>query len=332
MQQFVFRHDGNVMFIFGAGASYGSGDVWPEPPPVGQRLFSELQKIPNSVAAGLEPDLAQLFSEKFEDGMAAFAKRCESNVGTFQGELAKYLLRFRPGGRNAYRTLLNLVLQYGVKPIFVTTNYDLILDRVILSSGLGLWYGPVPTEAHGVPLLKVHGSCNFLPHSPGWDIQAVHFENCDTHFEGPIRAARSAKEVMQFVAKNTVLAPVLAIYAASKHVYQCPRAIRHLQDSYKRHIETVDRVYVIGLRVNPLDTHIWSPLADSDVPLSWVGFEGDEFQAWVEKTGRTNAKWIGRQFDAALPFIAQDLRDLVHEGRTQPVSRSQSSTMLKGAA
>jgi hypothetical protein len=61
----------SAVLFFGAGASFGNPDCSPEPPPLGARLFDELQ-AQGPTAASIEPEMAALFRKDFEGGMLAF--------------------------------------------------------------------------------------------------------------------------------------------------------------------------------------------------------------------------------------------------------------------
>ncbi len=59
----------STLFLFGAGASFGSGPGRPNNPPLGKDLFTALA---SDGAAALVPDaVARIFNAKFEVGMGA---------------------------------------------------------------------------------------------------------------------------------------------------------------------------------------------------------------------------------------------------------------------
>jgi hypothetical protein len=65
---------------------------------------------------------------------------------------------------------------------------------------------------------------------------------------------------------------------------------------------------VIGLRVHPVDLHIWEPLASTSVPTFYVGREPDDFRDWAKSTGRKKAFVLAPTLQEALPKIAHHLR------------------------
>jgi len=91
--------------LLGAGASFGSGDVTPHTPPLGNGvdgLFSRLEAA-GGLASRLPDTLKASFRLSFEKGMSECYEYLDGNIMTFQRELAAYLAQFEPGPDNTYR-------------------------------------------------------------------------------------------------------------------------------------------------------------------------------------------------------------------------------------
>jgi protoporphyrinogen oxidase len=91
----------STVFLFGAGASYGSGECYPKNPPLGPGLFAELQRW-GGVAATVDEDLRRTFEGDFEKGMEHFFRTRNSDITPFLREMADYFAQFEPGPNNYY--------------------------------------------------------------------------------------------------------------------------------------------------------------------------------------------------------------------------------------
>ena len=145
--------------LLGAGASFGSSDVTPHPPPLGGALFNELLSN-GGEAASLPEEIKVIFQENFEEGMAKYYDYTNGNIMSFQRELSGYLAKFKPGKDNTYRRLLEAL---GTKRvIYSSLNYDLLFEQSATDIGLNVKYDTA-NEKGAVRLLKIHGSSNFWP-------------------------------------------------------------------------------------------------------------------------------------------------------------------------
>lgn len=295
------------VFLFGAGASYGSGPCHPYPPPLGTQLFSALQAL-GGVAATVNEELAQLFFRNFEEGMDAFWLTRNTSTTELLREMARYFVQFEPLPGNCYLELFSILGGTRKKAVFATTNYDLLIEHAICQSGLLIAYTGLPVSARNVPVLKIHGSCNFLPNLKPRQISGIAFDLSESKggaiLETGVRVAKSAQEVLQFCDTEDSVAPALAMYSPSKQVLFCRGFVQEQQDALLHALNEAARVYVIGLRVHVIDEHIWGPLSKSKVPLYYVGFEPEDFASWVTSNKRSNAYVLSDSFRNALPKIA----------------------------
>ena len=122
-----------------------------------------------------------------------------------------------------------------------------------------------------------------------------------------VRVARSAKEVIDFCNLEDAIAPALAMYSPSKRVLFCDRFVKAQQEGWLAGLSVASRIYVIGLRVHAVDTHIWEPLAKATAPLHYVGREPDEFLNWARSKSRKAAYVMADSFEASIPAIAKHL-------------------------
>jgi hypothetical protein len=300
------------VFLFGAGASYGSGNCYPEPPPLGNGvngLFKKLQEK-GGVAASLPSALAELFIKNFEEGMAEFYSTREPQLIPFLKEMSLYFLSFEPLEGNLYKELIQAIALTKHQVVFATTNYDLLIEYAIgLLGYMGIYHGlPVPKNI--ISVLKIHGSCNFLPNTQGAKFTNASFNNCGVYIDAPIKIAQP-HEVIKFCQQEDSQAPVIAMYAKGKPIKFCPKAVLQQQKFWQESVFKAKKVFVVGLSVNSEDTHIWQVLASSKAQLLYFGFskkDEEDFDEWKKRNSRKNAHWIKGGFGEAIPIIKSHLK------------------------
>lgn len=292
-----------TLFLFGAGASYGSGPCYPHNPPLGWDLFAQLRKR-GGVAATVSDELAALFATDFEQGMDVFWKERNADTSALLREMAVFFSQFQPLPGNLYFQLIAILGGTRKKTVIATTNYDLLIEYVISASGLQIAY-MTPAPMNDVSVLKIHGSCNFLP-PPEIVIKGLGFvtqPESKAILSAPVSIAKSAREIMDYCEGGTSLAPALAMYHSSKRVLYCPDFVSKQQDEFVAAVSSAKRIFVVGLRVHPIDAHIWLPLARSTAPLYYVGRES-ELKTWADDVKRQKAFWLGETFAGSINKIA----------------------------
>jgi len=298
------------LFLFGAGASTFGGPCSPEPPPLGQDLFAALQKV-SKVAASITGNLALAFQASFEVGMDKFWLERNVDVAELLRDMAVFFAQFEPLDGNLYREVLSILKSMGRKAVLVTTNYDLLIERAVQLSGLKLAYATFPVPKDNVPVLKIHGSCNFLPDMRPHSIRGVKFDLSETSnsqvLDCTVRIGKNAQEVYEFCQVEDSIAPALAMYHPQKHAIFCKWFITKQQEAWHKALTKASRVFVIGLRVHQIDTHIWGALESGDVPLWYVGREPEEFLGWARESKRGNARVLAETFAEAIPKLAKRL-------------------------
>lgn len=299
------------LFLFGAGASFGSGPCWPYRPPLGKDLFPALQ-AEGGVAATVDADLANLFVEDFEAGMDRFWKERNADTTELLRDMARFFAPFSPSPGNYYGELLRVLGGSLKNSIMVTTNYDLMIERAVCDAGFHVQYGGFPAHEGNIPILKIHGSCNFLPdlQSQNMQIWGVKFNlsqaaSGSSIIETGIRPAQHLEEIIHFCRSEDAIAPALAVYSPSKQVLFCSKIIQEYQRAWVNALSKVTRIYVIGLRVHLVDEHIWGPLSKSKTPIYYVGLEPEDFLEWARKSNRRHAYDLAKSFEEAIPKIAQ---------------------------
>jgi hypothetical protein len=299
----------STTFLFGAGASFGSGPCLPYAPPLGRDFFAKLQ-AQGGIASKVHPDLAKLFKDDFEAGMDRFWVERQVDTTELLRDMAKYFAKFKPGPGNFYSRLVQ-IMGRNRRYVMATTNYDMLIELAAGEQNLRTAYRALPVAADCVAVLKIHGSCNFLPRMPPDQIQGIGFilsGETSSILEVGIRPAASAREVIDYCNSADSIAPALALYSPSKRVLFGADHVLEQQRAWIASVSTATRIYVIGMRVHPVDEHIWGTLSKAKVPVYYVGREPDMFREWASSVKLRSGKVLATSFDEALPRIADHHR------------------------
>ena len=241
-------------------------------------------------------------------GMDRFWTERNTQVTELLRDMARFFALFEPLPGNLYLELIRILGGTRKKSVLVTTNYDLLIEHAIVQSGLLVTYGGLPAADHNVPILKIHGSCNFLPNLHPKQFSGISFDLSQSSggsiLDAGVRPARSSKEIIDFCDHEDSVAPALAMYSPSKQVLFCKGFVQTQQKAWLTALSTAARIYVIGLRVHLIDEHIWGPLAKARAPLYYVGQEPNDFVAWANNKDRRYAYILADSFEGAIPRIA----------------------------
>ncbi len=299
----------STAFLFGAGASAFSGDCTPEPPPDGKRLFERMQASGTPVARSITGSLAERFTEDFEEGMAEFERTRGRETSALLREMAAFFLPLAPGQENLYVKLVRAVLETRTQAVFSTLNYDLLLDQSVNLAGQQVIYdGRLPVPAGNLLVLKLHGSCNFVPYLGGNVIRGIEsdFRGVEAIVDGPVQVSTVA-DALRFCAEQDSLAPAIALYNREKKVWFCPTATKRIAENWRAELKRARRIFVIGVKVNPRDAHIWEPLRSASASLGYVGPDGEEFLDWCRSEKRRGGYHLAPSFADAVPLIRSQL-------------------------
>ena len=299
------------LFLFGAGASYGSGPCHPTQPPLGRDLFRALRSE-GGLAARLDQSFASKFEQDFETGMDYLRKKRSDLMTAFLLDMARFFAPFTPLPGNNYIKLLEVLGTARAQSVMVTLNYELLIEIAICLCGARVAYEWPATVAGNVSVLKIHGSCNFLPNLGRGSITGVtylHGESASSaNVNAPLDAVSTTQEILDFCNRNDSLAPAMALYSPTKQVFFGPKGIETIRCMWTQAAEAASQIFLIGVRVHPVDKHIWEPIGRSQAPLHYVGFEVQEFQSWANANGRANAFALAKTFDEAVLKISSTIR------------------------
>jgi hypothetical protein len=286
----------DIVFLFGAGASHGAGDILPEAPPLGFQLYAELARSYPGSWAALPNEVSLALRQNFEGGMKIIYERMSRAIPQLMREMAVYFAQFRPAsGRSLYCSLLDRLRSLGLieRVLLSTLNYDCVLEFSLLQKGIAPSLFQSTTENHNVPVWKLHGSCNMfatgVEATPGVDY------SMGVTFEGGIEAVFDTNEVIGRWLGATALAPVMCLYMHDKPLNVAPSTIKQLQAMWNEEVSRSRAVFCIGVNPNPSDTHIWQPIAKAHGDVFFIcGQTG--FDAWTSEFRPVRSVLIAERF------------------------------------
>lgn len=292
-----------VIVLLGAGASFGSKKALPHTPPLGNKLFDDLTAR-GGIAARLPKEIQNIFKSNFEEGMLEYYKMSDGNIMTFQRELAHYLAEFSPLPDNIYIKLINTLNRSRV--IYSSLNYDLLFEISAGHCNLNTYYTS-QNHTDGVRLLKIHGSSNFWP-----DIQTGSFVGCTfmgsgrADIQAPIRPLNQQQTIYKCLQEDSV-APAIAMFAPGKQVKISPDYVENQYRMWLEAVKKASKIFIVGVRVHEVDTHIWGELGKIKGSVHYFGFENDkhEFTQWKASSVKDNAFFHESDFENAVEIISK---------------------------
>ncbi len=269
----------DLVFLFGAGAAYGAGDIVPERPPLGAELYSRLASHYTGTWGNLPSAVRTAFSTgNFERGMGNLYEGYSMAVAPLMLQMAVYLIQYRPfSGKSLYCRLIHelVAAQHIERTVFSTLNYDCILEFAMLRQGVPLSYFNGGDAV--VPVWKLHGSCNWFSHGVQAGSGVTYMKGVT--WEGGIEASLDIGTVVQKCVVNQGLAPVMALYMQGKPLQVSPSSVQKIQERWQEAVSNAVKVICIGVRPWPADTHIWQPLAQTAAEVLFIG-DQREFDDW----------------------------------------------------
>ena len=261
--------------------------------------------------ASVDDDFAEVFRRQFEAGVAQLrTSRSPRDLAAFLRDLARYFVQFTPGPNSYYRRLTRAVIDADAQPVFATLNYDLLLELAILAEGRSVAYSGLPIPERHFAVLKPHGSCNFLPDLGSTTIRnsSIGFTNTGAALIAPIKIAARQSDVVHFCDTEDSIAPALAMFEKGKQVPFCPSFVQGQLAAWGKHLAEADRAFIVGVRVNAEDGHIWGPLSRCAADLYHVGPDEAGFMSWAKQVGRNKVHHLANTFAESLTTLPDLLK------------------------
>jgi len=314
VRRLVLTADRDIVFVFGAGASYGAENVLPQAPPLGADLYDALAtEYPKQwgVESHLGKKWANHFRTHFELTMyeEVMPRVPSLDLLEWHRPMAEFFARYHLAGgqKDMYSVLVSALTTSGclTRVTLGSLNYDCLLEQAIAGLGLAIDYTcDASTSRRFVPVAKIHGSCNFI--TDDLFSRRAYLTSAGSAIECSFRPLPLENLVDQLVEKfatyNSAYYPVLGIYAQDKPSIVAGAKLQKLKNMLADRIRRANVLAFIGVRPNPRDPHLWDPVAESRAStIAYVGGDA-EFEALRKLQKR--AEHLARTFeDGALAVV-----------------------------
>lgn len=295
----------DIVFLFGAGASYGAGGIIPENPPLGFQLYDELEKIYPGTWGSLPSDFIDTFKVNFEDGMGLVHDKFGHIISQLMREMAIYFIQFRPyPGKSLYCKLIRYLKETEIikSVLFSTLNYECSFEYSLLSQNIKIDYFNNKNE--GVPIWKLHGSCNMFSESLHVG-QGISY-GTGIAFEGGIKAYMNYNEVIEECLVKSGLAPVMCLFMKGKPLQVSPSSIKYIQEEWSKQVLNTKAIFCIGVNPLPEDAHIWDYLSKTQADLYFIG-DQKRFDEWSKNHRKNKSVFLSNYFHTGFEQILTNL-------------------------
>lgn len=276
---------------------------------MGQDLFDILHRLYPTTWGQVPIRLAAQFRSNFEEGMGTVIEKHGFAVAPLMQDMAKFFSIFSvEDDSNLYVRLMRHASDQGYlsKLLLSTLNYECVLETAFRYIGLRVnYFGELPNDSASAGIWKLHGSCNFR--LKGIEAtRGVSFSGTGVSFEGGIEPLQP-KDVQTYYSGNTALYPAMALFAQGKPVSIAPTPIKSAQARWNDVVREASLVAIIGVNPNPDDHHIWTPLAETDAELVYIGGEVP-FEAWkAQFRSDKSSRFLGSRWDKSFEVLTSEL-------------------------
>lgn len=276
------------LILFGAGASYGSDKT--NTPALGENLIVALQRF-NPPGWGQVPsNLAKTFKSDFEAGMEQLAGFNSHWMPVLQRAMAAYFFAFQPAATNLYCRLAQRILYAHWNGACATLNYERLLELSLIQVGIQPVVGCTPNGSRQIELCLPHGCCHIFCDGIRGSATGISFSGVGITTDGPVSVISNPA---QFAARinGDAFPPVMSYFEPQKATTSGASFILRQRARWSELVEAASVIGIIGVRVRPCDTHIWSPLEKTKAKLIYCGgpSSAQEFEQW-HQTARPSSK------------------------------------------
>ena len=288
----------NSLILFGAGASFGSGEVFPKAPPMATDLLSALNRLYPNAWGKLSKELQSSLSEDFEAGVVSIGDQHPHALPPLQRSVASFFFNFRPGANNLYRKLAKRMKKYRWSGALVTLNYERLLELSLMEEGLSPYCGTQPAKADNpVEVCLPHGCCHIFCESVRGTAAGISFSGQNVTTTGSVRVISDYAEFTKRIQEDA-FPPVMSYFNPSKSTTSCANFIEEQRARYNALVASAEVIAIVGIKVRPHDGHLWDALASATGKLVYCsGVSGaTEFEAWAKQEREDRPNRVLKKF------------------------------------
>ena len=270
------------VFLFGAGASYGSDTEGT--PPLGSGLFDALQAFSPDTWGNISPVEGAVFRTDFEKGMRAFTKAhaTDGTVDCMQRAMAAYFFQFKPQPGSLYVNLAKRIQDTRWDGALATLNYERLLELSLRGVGLNVIVGGPSHDS--IELCLPHGCCHLFIRVKvqGSIVLAspkIKMDSC-----GPPVAIDNESEFRKRICTDK-LPPVMCYFEPGKDARAGMSFLEGQRKMWKKLAQTATTIAVVGVRPRRNDAHVWEPLASTPARIIYCGgpCAAPEYKDWAKR-------------------------------------------------
>jgi len=239
--------------------------------------------------------MASEFERDFERGMAQLAQTRSHDMPILQRAMAAYFFNYFPTRDSLYIQLGRLIKQSAWRGAIATLNYERLLEISLIHGGVQPVVNMV-TSLGQVELCLPHGCCHLFCEGVQASSVGVSFSGVGVTFDGPVVAVSDPAQFRNRIENNSV-PPVMSYFEPQKTTSSGASFIRNQRARWAKLASEADTIVIVGVRVRPLDSHIWDPVAKSHAKVVFCAGKsaGQEFETWVstERIGKDNRALSG---------------------------------------
>jgi hypothetical protein len=328
----------DVVFLFGAGASYGAddGQVSPERLPLMREVYTRLAKrFPSQWGASSErARFASDYTKDFERTFTVFdLKRHPDRPPGVQGlpgslaieaqrPLAIYFseLRLDTNGRDLYSRLLRFLKQSEIidSSFFATLNYDCLFEQAVYHQRLGLDYLMNPARQQlqatsgddwpgrrmqdvQVYLAKLHGSCNFAMPQREIDFFRLHASMPGGYVGTGIDTLGAFPQLPH---SETDIWPIMTQTSPDRDDFAGGTLLTQFRNMWGMAARQAKLLVIIGAAAREYDTHVWDPVKAAVGDVVYIGLESD-LAGW--RRCNPGVRFLSKDFQAGFRRLLRQL-------------------------
>lgn len=270
----------SVVFLFGAGASYGSDSVGR--PPLGTGLFDALALFNPPGWGAIGGDLAAHFRRDFE---AAFATVQPHAYGPLLRAMGGYFFQFTARPTNLYFHLAQRIANaHAWSTALCSLNYERLLEQSISAARIRPTVGNPSNQVAQLELCLPHGCCHLFCDSVKAVSGMVSFAGAQVQTNGPITVVSDPVQHRARITQDA-MPPVMSYFEPSKRTTSGASFIEAQRARWAALAQSASTVVIVGVKVREHDRHIWDPVATT--PATVVYSAGPtaalEFDDWARR-------------------------------------------------
>lgn len=276
-----------TVFLFGAGASYGSDSQ--NTPPLGDRLFDELRRFNPGGWGAITGSLADQFQRDFEEAIKFIKPQA---LAPLQRAMAAYFFEFMPSNSSLYFKLAHQIARTkGWTGAVCTLNYERLLEISFKNAGLQLLTAQPAAGKAGVEICFPHGCCHFFCNSVKGSAGEVSFNGFRVQTDGPVIEIHDPNQ-HQLRIRQDAFPPVMSYFEPRKRTTAGCSFIQKQRGRWRELALGATTIVIVGLRVRPHDEHVWTTIAATSARIVYCGGRSgaSEYRSWAAtaRSGRVD--------------------------------------------